>query len=409
MLEHHSRTAPSDPLGPGPERERGVALILGVFFAIIISGLVFSGTLALKTTRSKTETTYRLHGQAMQLSRSGLSEALGWFRKQTSQPVLTFAPVRNTMAVPPILETEDPDIGTVREVEISGSIWGRYEVWKRWDADPDPIRLAWRNRVRTEDISLERGAASLGTVWRIRAIGIVFRRVDPGRPYNAAPNQVLARDLAETELRRLTLAPPGAAAICTSQPGTTVVNAKGKVAGVTGAGICHPQGGPGPTYPPGTVTGLPPVSALAGYDATQKSVFGVTEDELRSIADDIVYNPVDFPSPIPPGSVLFVDGNITFDAARPLRGNGIVYVRGNVTLAPSSNSWFTGFLYATGNVDMNAPCELAGSVVALGRAQVLGTMDVANVSYDDATLNTLRTEIGQYRISGAIRRLHAAE
>src|SRR5687767_12797458 len=130
------------------DRERGLALVVAVFFAIIIVGLVFSGTMALKTHRTKTETSYRLHGQATQLARSGLYEALAWFRKQTAQPVVTFAPQRNTLVTPPVLETEDPDIGTVREVEIAGSIWGRYEVWKRWDADPDPVRLAWRNRVR---------------------------------------------------------------------------------------------------------------------------------------------------------------------------------------------------------------------------------------------------------------------
>ena len=69
---------------------------------------------------------------------------MGWFRKSPTQPVATFAPVRNLSVSPQILETNDPDIGLMREFQISGPIWGRYEVWKQWDADPDPVRLAWR-------------------------------------------------------------------------------------------------------------------------------------------------------------------------------------------------------------------------------------------------------------------------
>jgi hypothetical protein len=389
--------------------ERGLALVVAVFFAIIICGLVFSGTMALKTHRTKTETSYRLHGQAIQLARSGLYEALAWFRKQTSQPVVTFAPQRNTAATPPILDTEDPDIGTVREVEIAGSIWGRYEVWKRWDTDPDPVRLAWRNRVRAEDVSLQRGAATLGTVWRVRSIGIIYLRKDASRPYHQAPNQVLARDLAETELRRLTLAPPGQAAICTSTPSGSSVNNRGKVSGTPGAGIFYRAAAGNPTVAAGSVIGLPPLSSSGTYNSTTKAVFGVTEDELRSLADDIVTTSASFPSPLPTASLLFAETNLTFDAARPLRGNGIVYVRGNVVLTAGSNSWFTGLLYATGTVTITAPCELSGTVVALGRVTVAGAMDIANVTFDEAVLNKLRTESGQYRIGGAVRRLNVTE
>ena len=33
------------------------------------------------------------HGQSVQFAKSGLIEALGWLRKQTSQPVTAFEPV----------------------------------------------------------------------------------------------------------------------------------------------------------------------------------------------------------------------------------------------------------------------------------------------------------------------------
>src|SRR5690606_15406859 len=76
--------------------ERGIAFVLGFFFAIIVAGLVATGTLVLSSTRTRTEVNFRLHGQAAQFARAGLTEALGWFRRQTTQPVTVFAPVLDT-------------------------------------------------------------------------------------------------------------------------------------------------------------------------------------------------------------------------------------------------------------------------------------------------------------------------
>src|SRR5690606_18676464 len=150
---------------------RGIAFVLGFFFAIIVAGLVATGTLVLSSTRTRTEVNFRLHGQAAQFARAGLTEALGWFRRQTTQPVTVFAPVLDTTVTPPVLDTMDPDVGIVREFEIAGVIWGRYEVWKAWAGDPDPERLAWRQQVQVEDISAERGIAGAGNVWRVRSVG----------------------------------------------------------------------------------------------------------------------------------------------------------------------------------------------------------------------------------------------
>ena len=79
---------------PGEDRsgERGVALVLAVLFTIVVVGITVTGTLILQAHRSKTSTNFITHGQAVQFSKSGLIEALGWMRKQTSQPVVTFSP-----------------------------------------------------------------------------------------------------------------------------------------------------------------------------------------------------------------------------------------------------------------------------------------------------------------------------
>ena len=120
---------------------------------------------------------------------------LGWFRKSPVQPVTAFTPVLDPAASPPVLETNDPVVGLMREFQISGPIWGRYEVWKQWDADPDPQRLAWRQRMQAQDISARVGATGNGNVWKLKSVGFVFRRIDPNVAFDQYPNQVLGTDI----------------------------------------------------------------------------------------------------------------------------------------------------------------------------------------------------------------------
>ena len=119
---------------PDRSGERGVALILGILFTIIVLGITVTGALVIKSHQTKTKVNFISKGQSVQFAKSGLIEALGWMRKQTSQPVTAFSPQLDTSVTPPILDTLDPAIGIVREFEITNSIWGRYEVWKDWDA-----------------------------------------------------------------------------------------------------------------------------------------------------------------------------------------------------------------------------------------------------------------------------------
>ena len=102
----------------------------------------------------------------------------------------------------------------------------------------------------------------------------------------------------------------------------------------------------------------------AAYDAAPNAVFGVSESEVRSLADDRITIDAQFPNPVPRNQVLFADCDLVFNAARPLRGSGIIYVRGNVTIASSSNTFFTGFIYLTGNLTMGAPSSINGLVMA---------------------------------------------
>ena len=115
------------------DNERGTALILALMFTTVVVGIVTTGTLTLKSQISNNRTLFITNYQAVMAARSGLTEGLSWLRRQTSQPVTTFAPQLDEVAVPAVLDTEDPDIGLVRDFRISGNLWARYEVWKEVD------------------------------------------------------------------------------------------------------------------------------------------------------------------------------------------------------------------------------------------------------------------------------------
>lgn len=402
LTSPHGRTPNADRSG-----ERGVALVMAIMFTIIVVGITVTGALTLRAHQAKTRVSFVTHGQAVQFSKSGLIEALGWLRKQTSQPVTTFAPVLDMSVAPPIMDTIDADIGIVREFEITNSIWGRYEVWKQWDADPNATRLAWRQQMQCEDISHLRGDLAPGSVWRLRSIGYVFRRVDPNVAFNEAPNQVLGQDMTEVETRRLALQPPGQAALCTRTGSTTQVMTRGKVVGGSlGAGIFYRQG-TGAITVSGTgasISGTPSQSASSTYDDSFEVVFGVSQSELAAMADYYVTSTADFPSPVPIDKVVLSTTGMTFTAAKPLKGTGVVAIIGNTTIGQGTYSAFSGLLYVQGNLTVREPCEIQGAVVVTGTVRVEGSSDWVTLTYDDSILAHLRQEVGTYRLSSAIQR-----
>lgn len=401
-MRHTRMPEPSDRDG-----ERGVALILALFFTIIVVGITVTGSLILRSHQTLTKTNFVSRGQAVQFSRSGLIEALGWLRKQTAQPVTAINPQLDTGVSPPIIDTTEPDVGIVREFQITNSIWGRYEVWKRWDADPDSERLAWRQQFQCLDISSQRGNLSPGSVWRLRSMGYVFRRVDENVPFNEAPNQVLGQELTEVESRRLALQPPGQAAVCVRNGSGAKVYTKGRVVGGSlGAGIYY-KSGTGSITVSGTgasCTGTPGQSATSVYDDGFEAVFGVSEDELTTMADHVANSAAEFPSPVPMNAVVVSKVGMSFTAAQPLSGTGVVAIVGDTTINSGSYSAFSGLLYVQGNLTVREPCELQGAVVVTGNITIQGASDFATVTYDDAILESLRQEVGTYRLSSAMSR-----
>lgn len=392
----HPRTTVARP------GESGVALLVALLFTMVVTALTVTGTLLLRSHATKNRVAFATKSQALQVARSGLVEAANWLRRQTSQPVLTFAPKLDDTAVPPINDTIDPDIGLVREFKITGSVWARYEVWKQLPADPDPDRLAWRQQFECEDVSMARANASPGTVWRLRSIGYVYQQVDPDLPFDQLPNRVLASQVTVDEVRRLVIDLPGQAALNVGDGNSCHINTNGRVVGGAGAGIYYPAGTGTPTVgpPPPRVTGSPALATAVDYDDSVEAVFGMSFAQLQSLANLIVTDAADFPSPVPDMGLVVVDvPTLVLTSADPLLGTGIVVVRGNVTISQGSNSNFSGLLYVDGNLTVRAPCEINGSVVCTGNVTVQGVPDYATINFDEEVLNTLLTQLGNYRLA----------
>jgi hypothetical protein len=384
-----------------------VALILGLMFTMIVVGITVTGSLMLKSYQNKTRTNFVTHGQTVRFARSGLTEALGWLRKQTSQPVAAFNPLLDPTAPTPILDTIEPEIGIVREFRITGAIWGRYEVWKDWPGDPNPTRLQWRNKMRCIDLSDQRGMLPPGTVWRLRSIGYIFRRVDGTRAFNAQPNQVIGQEVLDLEVRRLSLEPPGQGAVCSRRGDTVSVQTKGRImGGATAAGVYCANGTGVPTVAGAgaSITGTPPTTGSLTYADTVLDVFGVSMAELESMANYVVTDPNSFPNPVPINTLVVCKVPMTFTAARPLKGTGAVVFTSSVAISPASYSSFSGIVYAAGNMTVREPTEIQGAVVATGNLLLQGASDFVTLTYDDGILNRLRQELGNYRVSSAFSR-----
>jgi hypothetical protein len=214
---------------------------------------------------------------------------------------------------------------------------------------------------------------------------------------------MLGTNVLETEIRRITLAPPTQAALCVRTGSSCTISSKGRVVGGVGAGIGYKSGTGSPSIS-GEVSGSPSVAAINPWDDSVEAVFGVSTEQLRSLADDRISSNAAFPAVVPNNSILFVETNLSFDASKPLKGTGIVYVNGDLTIGPSSNSFFTGMLYVTGDLTINAPSLIRGTIVALGNVTMSGVGDYSELEYDDGVLNSLMVEVGQYRMSKAIRK-----
>lgn len=402
--------------------QRGSILIWVLVVLLVLAGIILKGVTADRALDASTEAALADGGQARAVAEAGIVDAYAWFRRQQVQPVLTFAPKLDLLADPKVNETDDPAIGLVREYEIEPSLWGRYEVRLEQAAESYTDANSnghydlgeafsdangngkWDPAHEVQDVSGARGLPGSGTVWRLVSHGFLYRRTRTDLGLDVAPNKRLGYSRLATEIRRLTITPPAAAAICSDRGDRVTVGNRSRITGESGAGIAYANGTGSPNLQSGSeVTGSPGASAQPSYDSSIDQVFGVTLSELKSMADQSTNDAASLNSPIGDYTLNVIEGDATFNETRPLKGTGIVVILGDCTITDASNSFFNGLLWVEGDLTIRAPSFLRGVIIARGNIDVRGTGgDYAEVNYDGGIITELLSLMGQYRHSKAI-------
>ena len=380
-------------------RERGAVLVVVIFATTFILLLMMTALVMTRLSGRVLTRQLQSQGQATSAASAGLNEALSWFVHQPIQPVLTFDPKVDSGGVcthtpahsPVIFESEEPTLGIVRSFEVSspGRVWARYEVRRSAVDVPCPV----------VDISTRRGKTETGVIWRIASEGIVYVRNDAGVGPNVAPNVVLARRTMAVDIQRLGLSLPGPNAALASTTGSTinVIRPSRVQGGSSGRGAVYPPstGTPGGT---GTISGNP-ARATTTMPMTLEGIFGVSRSELMAMADIVVDDESQLPDPLPAMALIVIRGNATFNPTRKLNGSGILIVLGNLVLNPNSDTFYSGVIWVGGTFNMHPPGIVNGAVITNGNVQLAGGSDVAEINYDQAIIDQIRQQMGNYLFS----------
>ncbi len=379
--------------------ERGAALIVVIFASTLILLLLMTALIMTRMSGRALARQLASQGQATSAASAGINEALSYFVHQPIQPVTAFDPKVDVGGIcthipphsPPVFESEEPTLGVVRSFEVSGPgrVWARYEVRRPASGVPCPV----------VDISARRGKPQNGMIWRIASEGIVYVRNNPSVGPNVSPNVVLARRTMAVDIQRLGLALPGpnAALAATRGANINVIRPSRVQGGASGIGAVYPPSTGVPSGN-GTITGNP-ARATTNNGFTLQSIFGVTQSELLAMADIVVDDESDLPTPLPDMALIVIRGNATFNATRKLNGSGILVVFGNLILSPNSDTFYSGVIWVGGTFNLSPPGIINGAVVANGNVQISGGSEVAEINYDASILDQIRQQMGNYLFS----------
>ena len=404
MPNQDTRAPRGDEPRMGPQS--GLIMIYALIAGVVVLGMIFSGNLFLQASSQGAAAEYRRLDQAVDVARAGLVDGHAWFRRQVGQPVKAFAPERDFSKIPPINDTDDPTIGLVREFEFAADYVGRYEIRKWIDLDGNGRADVGEG---VADVSAQRGLNGQGIVWQLESWGFVYKRVDPNKAWDEEPNYRVAGALMSTEIRQISLSPPAKAALCVAIGGNVEIGVKGSIYGGDETGIAYAPATGTPTLKIGSIVeGAPPTSEIPGYDGSVKSVFGVSLEELKSMATVRLAAGHPLPSPMPEYALVYIESEREIDGAAPLRGSGVVIVNGNLLILPGNDSYFTGLIYVTGNLELRAPSLIRGAMIVAGSVNISGTGDKAELMYDAGVIAELRLEMGGYRITRPLLRVDPA-
>jgi len=445
-------------------RERGSVFVWALLSSMVVAGIILAGTDKIRSLDAAASFEFHARAQSEEVALAGLVDAYAWFRRQTTQPVREFAPVDSegrsiktddvttvvkdgaeraggtegilgaVVAVlytplPTLVErpegedaasadTEDVASGLVRTFEIAPGLIARYtvsygraaEAWSdansngRYDKgesfEDANGNGAWDGAADVRDVSDERGLVGDGSVWYVTSRGEIFRNLDPDLGLGEGQNLRLASSTWGTEMRRLVISPPAAAALDASTASKVLAGSRVRIRG-SGTALAHAPSTGSPNLSGAEIHGS--VAAVPGYTARVQDVFGVNWPELQSMADISTSDPA---SSLPPElksyTLNVVTGDVTFTKDRPLKGMAVLAVRGDVTIETGSNSFFSGVLYVDGDLTVAGPAYLRGSVIVTGAVDLRGSGgDYVEVEQDDGLMEALLRYIGQYRFSKA--------
>ncbi|MHC4944869.1 MAG: hypothetical protein ACYTG7_17780 [Planctomycetota bacterium] len=414
-------------------------MILVVVALVVLSGIMMSSLQVFDKTEKIMDFELNYHGQAVNAAKAGLIDALSWFRRQTSQPVKVFEPVLDLGIMPPIDETDDPNIGLVREYLVSqrDNLFERYEVRKRRILPANPPKRLYDTIIGVHDITNNQPGQEPGDpnsverFWYIEAKGFIFEAIDPttytpdqfylfsefveigpdnwdsdsnnelNEQINLNAVRVLASATMSTQFRRLSVIPPANAAICAYRGDWVTLDNKSRVTGGSeGTGLVY-TAGTGSHSEIGSAeldswsTALP-----ANYSLDMVNVFGVNQQELKILCDsyiDVATTPV--PDEFPDYSLIYLDGDVSFGPGQPIRGTAIVYIDGNFIIDSDPWNSFSGILYVEGDYAQYAPSQVFGTVIVKGSVWIGGSGDISTITYDPEVRQRILQISGQYRFS----------
>jgi hypothetical protein len=394
----------------GRNRERGQALITVIgAFALVLLLLTAALTLTQYSGRiAARQLSYQ--GQALNAAEAGLTDSLSWFRRQGGV-VTTFNPQLDLAANPPVNDSEEPTLGIQRTFEMSDTfgLSGRYRVPKEYTVGSE--------RFGVRDVSVEKGKSGAGTVWQLESKGCVFfgdYATSEGCEVTSStpPGKIIARETVRAEIQRLNLIlPAGGAAIYSRRGDHITINNGSRVQGGGGIGVAYP-----------TFTGVPTGGGIITGSTVQavdpdippkimiSDIFGVTAQEVLSMADQNVTSVAELPNPLPQMNLIVVRGNAVFDSSAPLIGSGILIVFGDLTIPANTNASFSGVIYVTGNFTMAQPSLISGALIAAGngdkslagtggRVTLNSAGDIAEIDYDPSIVGQIQAQMGNYRMS----------
>jgi len=408
------------------QAQLGITLMLTMMMSVFILILITVASSVLSASEKSNAKRFSKQGQADNIARAGLQEAVNWFKSQPVQPVRqggtspayacadeAFHPLYDSD--PLERETIDESYGLVKDIQIDRNIWGRYRIKRQVgcapDAsfvyDPHAVHDLTKKRGKNEGSPTDPGE---GVVWYIESEGIVYRRTNYAKNgdgvFTTGPtgpdgeNPILEKSRAAVEINRMAILVDRAAATTLGNTASRF-NSRCQIIGDSNAQSGVNYYGSSPNLPDGNgaisvLSGGPKVYYNTAPSLTPERVFSVSKSELKSLSDSIYDSTNEVPDKIPT-SITYFQGNFDFDFDKPLVGAGILFVDGDLRLRDGSNSLFSGVLYVTGTLTVGVNNTLSGAVIA-GRIDCNpGSGGTSSISYTHNYINDIRQILGTYR------------